>query len=230
MLEQFKDRVSVMKSWFGALIFPSPAKILILRVVKQHFREINAVSVLDAACADFKYRFLFPHSIYKGVDFEADAIKRGIERCSKLTEKWASTGVVADIREPMNFAGGFDLVVSLHTIDHIDLEQKTLAVSNLAKMVGHGGSLVVHGQDIEHVIKEFTHLFEKSRVIKCDSNLSQKIEGYWGSRSGRTTILWLTLQLFCFSISYVLSFIEPKISSSNNSKIYLLSERSDTDL
>lgn len=214
-----------LSSWIGAALFPSPAKVYILRRVRHEFRTSRPKTILDVASADFKYRFLFPGAHYTGLDIDAEMISRGQARYFGSIGKWESVGVCADISKAIDLPAKYDMVVSLHTLDHLAMSDKKFAVEQLAKSVRKDGLLIIQASNLAECVLELGASFAEVDHFNCGSLLTQRMEDYWGGRVGKINPTVLTLQLFSFIFAIFASFVEPRLRSASCSQLFILRNR-----
>lgn len=207
----------------GGALFPSPGKIVILRAVRRLSRRLNPETVLDAGSSHFKYRFLFPNSKYVGLDIDPKAIHRGEMMMKGMPKRWKSTGVVGDISKLDDGLGEFDLVVSLHTLDHLTEAEKANALHGLFKHSRPGGSLIVHGAGLEELVNEISREFDGMAMVNCSSWLTLKMERWWGPRVGERKYLLPQVCSLLFAVGA--SQFEGNLRQVNDSRLWILEQR-----
>ena len=220
-----RTRKSVVASWIGYLVFPSPSKIFLLRRARREFRRFRPQTVLDVASAEFKYRVLFPRAAYTGVDYDSEALSRGLAACSVMGPKFRSEGIRANLAQPLTLDSTYDMVVSLHTLDHLSPKLLGRTVRDLSDSVAKGGVLVLHGRGLDDPVQQISNDYETLTVEDCDSQISHRFERFWGNRVGSRNPFFVSLQILSFFGAFLCSFIEPKVAGGSSSKLIILGKK-----
>ena len=163
-----------------------PDKYKFRRSFKNYLKIVSSEipspkAVLDAACAYGKFIDLFKNDNYMGIDINADAILFLKDRYPGR-HKFFVVDMVNEIY-PKNFdysdvtpterngigngTGGFDLVISTHTLSHIAPEKHYIVLDKLI------GSTKINGFMILHVnsknIRTIAYLKEKMIILRESS-------------------------------------------------------------
>lgn len=110
---------------------------------------------LDAASAGFKNRAFFPSFTYIGADIDFNALLTGIQ---KYPNDYALHVDMAKCRLGTSFA---DLVVSTHTIEHIQGERaKLCALKNLVETLKDKGAFIL-SIPVESFTEAISSFFEQ---------------------------------------------------------------------
>ncbi len=171
----------------------APYKFEFRRVFRSLIKRAKPYgTVLDCACANGKFVNFFGDADYVGVDILPSRIDEAKDRYVDRDRASFYSGSLCD--SPWLLAGRkFDLVVSTHTLAHIDGDNKLVAVRNLINSVERGGCMVLQLACSDYsvvlpllreemdVLAEvrykgvFSRLFEKARargVVSVNGRLS----------------------------------------------------------
>ncbi len=122
---------------------PRPSKIVFYRLLCKALNNVRTFnSIMDCASAGAKNRKMFPGKEYYGVDINERLIE---EAQKKYKDDHLANFYQDDMRDFKSSIKHmkFDLVVSTHTIAHIDKENKEKALSNLVNKVKTNGELIL---------------------------------------------------------------------------------------
>ena len=98
----------------------------------------RALSVLDAACANAKFAYLFHDDYYTGVDIDDKAIVILNSNKNEM-QRFFVVDLVADEIPNCQSLGGYDVVLSTHTLSHIPVDYKQMVMQKLFN------SMAIHG-------------------------------------------------------------------------------------
>lgn len=99
----------------------------------------RALSVLDAACANAKFAYLFHDDDYTGVDIDDKVIAILNDSNKNEMHRFFAVDLVADLIPNCQSVGGYDLVLSTHTLSYVPVDYKKIVIQKLFN------SLAVHG-------------------------------------------------------------------------------------
>lgn len=208
---------SLLRNVFGRHLrsfYPSPGKIYLLREMRRFLASHTNVPVaLDVAAADFKYRYLFDVRTYIGVDQDARLVKLGKERYPGAD----SIGIACDLFALERLAPIADVVVSTHTIAHVERARWTDGAMLLASLVKPGGGMFFniphpHQEEIEANLRAtFSHVTR----INYGARYSMAIEDYFATRTGSQSMFKVLVLAIGFGISWMLSYLESVIRSAD---------------
>tara|TARA_Y100001958_G_C21037586_1_gene408353 strand:- start:194 stop:745 length:552 start_codon:yes stop_codon:yes gene_type:complete len=106
-------------------------------------------NVLDAACADAKFRSYFGTSSYTGIDISRERLNSANALIN--SKGFANTELIEqDLTNPngLIFTNKFDLVVSTHTMTNIiSIADKQIASKNLINSINDNGYLIIQLTD-----------------------------------------------------------------------------------
>ncbi len=121
-------------------LYPSPSKMFLLRMLRRFLSNYKKVPVaLDVAAADLKYRYFFEVKRYIGIDKDASLIEKGRKRYPNDD----TIGVAADFFDIAKLPQIADIVVSTHTLAHLDRKRWPQAIELLVQCTKSGGGAIL---------------------------------------------------------------------------------------
>ena len=154
----------------------SPSKDYLWRYVgwllekKFNKNEIDDTPLIaDCACQAALTRHIFPKKIdYVGFDIEILRLQSAIKKYPK------DRFVLSDLCAPVNeiLIGGFDCVVSLNTLSHMNAVMQKKALRNMIDMTSETGTLIVNtntGKEANEAMKILNSKYENIEIVYTDA-------------------------------------------------------------
>jgi trans-aconitate methyltransferase len=120
----------------------------------------------DISSAHFDHAKYFKSEQYIGVDIEIERLREGK---GKFTNNPKYAAVQADIRQPIFQPNSLGMIVSTHTLGHLDPQEHTTVVNMFVQYLDSGGCLLIQLTDdspvaeIESLLRESFNCVNKFR-------------------------------------------------------------------
>ena len=154
----------------------NPEKRAFFQILREHSKQVafgknQPLTVVDAASAGFKNRYLFANFIhYVGIDIDAEALLMGLER---YPDDYA---VLADIsRQPIGSAFA-ELVVSTNTIENIKSDEAKLRTVKILSLALKDDADFILSIPKEHLSEDIVSFFNNNfKKITYSYHYSEKL-------------------------------------------------------
>lgn len=164
-----------------------PSKTYFYRRFLRDLATVDGDWGADVASSTCKNASFFPTERYLGVDLD-------INRLSACGSDRSSDRSVAqmDVRRTALEDASFDLVVSTHTLSHLEKEDRPAAARELVRLIKPGGSLIltipIEGESEWSWLRDFlTERFETVDTVRYKNKISRTYEDLAGDEAGRCT-------------------------------------------
>jgi SAM-dependent methyltransferase len=197
-----------------------PSKVVFERRLRKALAAAEPYTeVLDCACASGKNRYIFPEKIYYGVDFDAGRIEKAKQRYNGASDSFFYLDDMTDFQSDIT-SHSFGLVISTHTLTHIENQLKQKTVQNLTDLVKKGGSLIIQSTtDNLSVCESVADQYARVTRYRYRGSLSRMFEAFvsWlyqmpinrpDLRTGKRARLYRSTQHFMLAKSWVLSALD----------------------
>ena len=151
-----------------------PSKHLLYQHLARDLRNISCGVGLDAASADMKNRAMFHTATYVGIDFDLNALKRGLLRYDA-----DAIALHADLTTFELPPFSVDVCVSTNTFEHLDTAGQMAALTLMVAALKSNGVLLLskhRDADLPPMIAYLRAHFESIEIVYYRNFLSAKFE------------------------------------------------------